>query len=186
MNDVKEMLKNLISMENINLMSPWDIINEVASNQYNEKNLYLKDRDVFERIPEVIRYILLLADFDTEVNMNGILGFLENSTGLFLNETIDALKKIEAFEDMEILKRIREILTRYGISTQILRDNVNKGNLYDINNFSNTHGDEYDEMADMICAEADKLYIRCHDRNIFDNLERYIEKNKDRFVEVMS
>lgn len=182
--DVKEILKSLISIEYISSMSPRDIINEVASNQYNKRKWDLKDRNIFERIPEVIRYILLLADFDTEVNMNSILGFLENSTGLFLNETIDALEKIEAYEDMKILKRIREILTRYGISTRTLRDDVNKGNLYDITDFSDTHGDKYDEMADLICEEANKLYIHCNDRNIFDTLERFIEKNRDQLLKL--
>lgn len=185
MHEVKQILKNLITLENLVVMSPSDIINEIASNQYNKSNRHIKERNVFVKLPVVIKDILLLADFDTELNMSGILGFLENSSGLFLSETIDTLERIGAYEDMEVLRNISIILNRYGVSTQTLRNNVNKENLYDITNFSNTHGAKYNEMADKIVEEAEKLYVYSYDRNIFDNLIIHIEKNKKQLAESM-
>jgi hypothetical protein len=40
--------------------------------------------------------VVLVLDSDTEVNMQGMLGFLENSTGLFLAEAIGAFDRIGA------------------------------------------------------------------------------------------
>lgn len=182
MDNNREILKNLMSIDNIEKMSAADIIDDIASNLYNEENFHIKEPNVFNRIPLIIKDIILLIDFDIEVNMNGILGFLENSTGLFLNETIDSLERIDAYEDMKILKNIADIMKRYNTSTYDLRENVNNESLYEITSFIKTHGDDYDEMADEIIMEADKLYIGNPDRNIFDNLEIYIEKHKKELV----
>jgi hypothetical protein len=182
MNEIREILKNLVSVERIPFMPPQEIINEIVSNQYNEKNDQFRDPKIFSNLPQVIQDILWLVDLDTELSMDGILGFLENSSGLYLAETIAALQRIGAQEDAEVLKNISNILARYSIDTQTLRENVNKGNLYDITSFLKTHGDQYEAMADEIIAEAEKLYIYTPDRNVFDQLEGYIERNKSKLL----
>ena len=187
MDNNREILKNLISIDNLEKMVAADIIDEIASNLYKKENFHIKKPNIINKIPLVIKDIILLIDFDIEVNMNSILGFLENSTGVFLNETIDALDRIGAYEDMKILKNIKDIMKKYNVSIYDLRENVNNGILYEITSFIETHGDEYDEMADEISMEADKLYIGDSDRNIFDNLEIYIEKHKKELVtEILS
>lgn len=183
MNVNKDILKNLITLENLKSMSASQIIDEIASNQYKENNRHLREKNTLDKLPTVIKDILLLADFDTELSMNGILGFIENSTGLFLNEIIDALQRIGATEDMNILKNISDTLNSYGIDTKTLRSNVNRGGVYEITKFVNTHGEEYDEMADKIIEQAKELYIYDSQRNIFDNLEIYIERNKRNLIE---
>ncbi|WP_418936961.1 DMP19 family protein [Paenibacillus anseongense] len=40
--------------------------------------------------------MLLILDFDIELQMNGIIGFLENSSGAYLEETMEALFRIRA------------------------------------------------------------------------------------------
>ena len=182
MSEIREILKNLVSVDRIPSMPPQEIINEIALNQYNGKNSHLKDPKIFSTLPQVIQDILLMADLDTELSMDGILGFLENSTGLYLAETIAALQRIGAQEDAEVLINISNILARYGIDTQTLRENVNKGNLYDITSFLETHGNQYDAMADEIIAEAEKLYINTSERNVFDQLEGYIGRNKRKLL----
>ena len=187
MDNNREILKNLISIDNLEKRVAADIIDEISSNLYKKENFHIKELNIINKIPLVIKDIILLIDFDIEVNMNSILGFLENSTGLFLNETIDALERIGAYEDMKILKNIKDIMEKYNVSIYDLRENVNNGILYEITSFIETHGDEYDEMADEISMEADKLYIGDSDRNIFDNLEIYIEKHKKELVaEILS
>ncbi|WP_010252876.1 DMP19 family protein [Acetivibrio cellulolyticus] len=182
MSNIKDIIKNLISADNMLNMSSSEIINEIASNQYNGKNGHLKDPIVFTKLPIVLQDILLLADFDTELNMNGILGFLENSTGLYLNETIEALGRIDAIEDRKIMDDIRSIMMAYGCSPINLRENVNKGYEYEITNFISTHGEEYEEMADKIEKESKRLYYRCPNRNIFDNLEVYVDQHKEELL----
>ena len=43
-------------------------------------------RDDLRSVPEELRIPLLVIDLDTEVAMQGMLGFLENSTGLYLEQ----------------------------------------------------------------------------------------------------
>lgn len=182
MDNNKEILKNLISIDRIEEMSASDIIDEIASNLYKKENFHVRTPNIINKIPLIIKHIILLIDFDIEVNMNGILGFLENSTGLFLEDTIDALERIGANEDTKILKNIKNIMEKYNISTNDLRENVNSGSLYEISSFIEIHGDEYDDMADEISMEADKLYISDPNRNVFDNLEIYIKKHKKELI----
>jgi hypothetical protein len=47
-------------------------------------------RENISEIPEILRRFFLFTDFDTKVIINGILGFLENSTGEYLAETIES------------------------------------------------------------------------------------------------
>jgi hypothetical protein len=59
-------------------------------------------RDRLHDISEALRVPILVLDFDTELSMNGILGFLENSTGGLFPETIDAFEKIGASETVSV------------------------------------------------------------------------------------
>jgi hypothetical protein len=62
--------------------------------------------------PAAVRTVVLVLDYETEVQMEGLLGFLENSTSRFLPETIDALQAIGAARTAEALREIRDELTR--------------------------------------------------------------------------
>ncbi|MEC0208763.1 DUF4375 domain-containing protein [Paenibacillus ehimensis] len=87
-----------------------EIMDHVGIKRYSEENIQLKDEEVFYKLPALLRDIVLLIDFDTELNMNGILGFLENSTGKYFNETIEVLERIGAAHDANALKDIKRIL----------------------------------------------------------------------------
>ncbi|XOK63679.1 hypothetical protein ACJ7K1_11395 [Paenibacillus elgii] len=54
-----------------------EIMDHVGINRYRQENIQLKDEEVFFRLPALLQDIVLLIDFDTELIMNGILGFLE-------------------------------------------------------------------------------------------------------------
>ncbi|PFM82699.1 DUF4375 domain-containing protein [Bacillus sp. AFS077874] len=133
-------------------------------------------------MPVVIIDIILIVNLDTELNMQGILGFLENSTGLFLDDTIETLQRIQAKEDYEILKAIKSILQQNNVSTQDLRNNVDNQTEYSITTFSETHSSKYDDMVSEISEVADNLYLYDGDRNLFDNLIKYVDTNKSNLV----
>src|SRR6202040_4397495 len=78
-------------------------------------------RDRLQEIAEPLRVPILVLDFDTEVCMQGMLGFLENSTGLFFAETIDAFEKIGASETVSVLRAIEKTLERHGVTPAQLR-----------------------------------------------------------------
>ena len=66
-------------------------------------------RDDLRSVPEVLRIPILIIDLDTEVTMEGMLGFLENFTGLYLVETIDALETLSAHKAAGTLRSIERI-----------------------------------------------------------------------------
>ncbi|MBP3952889.1 DMP19 family protein [Halalkalibacter suaedae] len=182
MNEYREIIKDLIQLNLLTKKSGEEIINEIALNLYNDENNHLTQKDVFYKLPVVIRDIILVINLDTELNMQGILGFLENSTGLFLGDTIDTLQRIQAKEDYEILKAINSILEQNNVSTQDLRNNVDNQMEYSITSFSETHSSKYDAMVLEISEVADKLYLYDGDRNLFDYLIQYVDINKNDLV----
>jgi hypothetical protein len=178
MDDTKALVRNLIGTRDISSMTAEDIVGNISLNLYEEQNSRIRE-EVFDSLPNLIKDIILIIDLDTELSMDGILGFLENSTGLFLEDTIQALERISAFADSKILKRIQTILRQHGTSTKRLREDVNAGALYEIASFSKTHGNTYDAMACEIAKEAENLYLYQIDRDIFSYLFQYTDQNKN-------
>lgn len=178
----QELLNNLVSFKQIKDKTGEEIVEEIASNLYEGENYLILQEEYFYKIPEQIRDIILLINFDNELAMEGILGFLENSSGVYLNDTIESLKKIQAEQDHNILKKIKHILDESNKSASQLRVNTNDQELYSIQGFSETHGSAFDDMVDRICQIAEKLYISSEDRNIFDNLILYIDKHKSLLI----
>ena len=182
MSEYHEIIKDLIQLNHITKNSGEEIINEIVSNLYNEENYHLTERDTFYKLPVVLRDIILVINLDTELNMQGILGFLENSTGLFLNDTIETLHRIQAKEDYEILKAIKSILEQNNVSTLGLRNKVDNQIEYSITTFSETHSSKYDDMVSEISEVAAKLYLDEGVRNLFGYLIKYVDTNKENLV----
>ncbi|MGG4345133.1 hypothetical protein ABEW68_26215 [Paenibacillus lautus] len=95
-------------------MSGEDIVGHIASNIYGKE--YTQLRESLDQVPIVFRDIVLLIDLDTELSMNGILGFLENPSGEYIDETIEALERIRADKDFNIMKNIKNLLSSNGIN----------------------------------------------------------------------
>src|SRR5688572_21466314 len=68
------------------------------------------------RLPEVLRTVLLVIDFDTELHMNGLLGLIENSVGEFLPEMIAALDLVGAPATAAALRNAQDIMARHQIT----------------------------------------------------------------------
>ncbi|OKP99784.1 DUF4375 domain-containing protein [Paenibacillus sp. P46E] len=151
-------------------LSSEEIVDSVCSNIYEPENAAARE-DVLKS-PGFLREIMLLIDLDTELTMNGILGFLENSSGRYLLETIQALQHIGASEDAEILEQIYQQLE----TTPAQR--IKSPGLHDISSFQ----DRYilnAEVLDGILRLSEALYLNTPDRNIFDNLVGYLSANRD-------
>lgn len=141
-------------------------------------------REDLRTVPEVLRIPILLIDLDTEVTMNGMLGFLENSTGLYLVDTIDALETISAHRTAGILRTVHKIMGDHCITVGQLREqgfaNVRH---HQIISFDQAHGPGLSQMADQIEHEAKKLYIyAAAGEAVFDLLQTYLEGRKGELV----
>lgn len=160
-----------------------EIINHLATRIYAEDMMPRHDKKVFQQFPIALQTIILIIDFDTEVAINSILGFLENSTGLYLYETIDAFDRIEANKTATILRDIVSVMSKYKTSVEDLRVNVNNQTLYSISSFSQTHGEQASKMADEIDLVTFNLYKEETVEKVFSLLANYIEHWKDNLIQ---
>ncbi|MCK9860652.1 DUF4375 domain-containing protein [Paenibacillus sp. ATY16] len=160
-----------------------DLIDHVCTNRYNKEIYYKNDKEVFKKLPEVLQDIILLIDLDTELNMNGLLGFAENSSGRYLDETIKVLERIGAVNDANALQEIKDILKEYGASTHILNHDIQLVQQYEVQVFAQTHQIFDDEFYDRIQKAEEKLYVYANQGNVFDHLTVYIEANKKELMD---
>jgi hypothetical protein len=58
--------------------------------------------------------------------MEGILGFLENPTGFYFTDTIDALEIIAAHDTAKILRGIQRIMYEHGVTVERLRSDLDQ------------------------------------------------------------
>jgi hypothetical protein len=138
-------------------------------------------RNRLRNLSEPLRVVILILDFDTEVTMNGMLGFLENSTGLFFAETIDDFKKIGSLETAEVLRCITGTLHKHGVTPSTLRSDFVGTELYQITNFRELHGD-LGSLPDEIERDAQRLYLYGKPDSselVWSLLEKFVEQNRE-------
>src|SRR5262245_27892411 len=149
-----------------------------------------KLRKDLRSVPEVLRIPILLIDFDGAVLMNGILGFLENSTGFYLADTIAAMEAIGAHGTAATLHTIQRIMAEHGVTHERLRADFARLQEGQITSFAKLHGEELSQMADLVSQESNKLYIYdlTYDRegeDVFGLLSVYIEQRRDELVALL-
>lgn len=137
-------------------------------------------RDCLREIAEPLRVPILVLDFDTELNMNGMLGFLENSTGLFFPETIEAFKTIGAFETVAVLQAIGNTLERHGVTPSRLRGDFDGTQEHQITSFQELHGD-LGTLPDEVEEDAKRLYLYAEPNtgeDVWALLGTFVEQNR--------
>jgi hypothetical protein len=157
-----------------------EIINNLAEYIDKEPFRTMKEEDI-SSIPEEMRVIMLIADFEAEFAINGIFGFLENSSGLYLDDTIDAYRIIGAVAAAETLVNIRGIMYTYNMSPQRLRENFSDLEEFQIVSSADVHGNEINPMMDDIETEIrrDFYLSKPGDDSISELLIKYIDERKE-------
>jgi len=169
-------------------MSTDEILDSLAVQIY--KPPLSKLREDLRSVPAVFRIPVLIIDFDTEVCMNSILGFLENSTGFYLADTIAAMEAIGARGTAATLRTIQQVMAEHRVTHERLRGDLARMQEWQISTFAECHGEELSQMADLVGRESKKLYIydRMHDRegeDVFVLLSAYIEQRRDELVALL-
>lgn len=183
MDKIRLVIRNLLQdNEDIFCLSSREIVEHICVGIYEAETYLIRDKDILKIIPQLIRDCVLLIDFDTEMNMNGIMGFLENSTGQFIEETVEVLERIGAVSDATALHNIKKSLDECGLKASILHANVQNLNEYQVSNFHLTHRNMDNELLNRIEQEAEHLYIYNQEQNIFDYLYDYIEANRQSLI----
>lgn len=136
MKELQDRVRRVLpDQEELMNISAADYMNHAALAIYNPGSLMLRDSQVFPKLPVLVRDLVLLIDLGTELSMNGILGFLENSSGRFIDETTEMLERIRANEDAQALGEIKRILEEAMSSTELLHQDLQQLQEYEISSF---------------------------------------------------
>jgi hypothetical protein len=118
------------------------IIQEIGCRLYEPPLSAVRVRDDFPSLASPLDIAILLIDCDTEIAMNGLLGFLENLTGAHLDATVRALALIGAERTARQFADIQEIMRRHCVSWDGLRSDFKGSKEFEISSFSALHGRE--------------------------------------------
>jgi hypothetical protein len=135
---------------------PLALLNDIAGRRFQEPLLSADPR----QLPEVMRNVVLLADLDAELHINGLGGFLENSLGGFLPEIILALEAIGARESAEALRSAQVVMANHGITHAMLRADNAHCEEFEVTSFRQAHGEAAAAMLHELYATVDpRLYL---------------------------
>ena len=166
----------------LDVLSARELIETVAIRIYEPP--LSKARERMLALPSAFRVVLLVLDFDTEVSMQGMLGFLENSTGLYLQETIQAFDQIGGRQTAAILRNIEGILEAHGVSTSQLRADFDGATPYQITSFNELHGD-LGSLPEEVDRKATGLYVYAEpgcSEDVWGLLEAFVAVNRASIV----
>jgi hypothetical protein len=156
---------------------------ERLGNPYEKKYHRVRELSDWPNLQNPLHVTLLLCDFHTELCMNGILGFLENSTGAYLDETIEVCRLIGAGQTANTLIQIREAMHEHSVSHHRLREDFANTTEFEISSFSDTHPGR-EEFAEAVCGLARTLYLYDDRGEPFDShLEDYLERHSDEMLD---
>ncbi|MBD5159085.1 MAG: hypothetical protein HDT23_02420 [Ruminococcus sp.] len=139
------------------------------------RNLWNYERSEWLEYNDFIQTAVFLIDFDTELSMEGIFTFLENSIGHYVPNIIKAFRDIGDDKDAEILSEICRLAPPYMIRGEFLKGGYNE---YDISVFGDDH-EMNPEVADKIELLESQLYLNSgYDmwQMLYDYLDRRISE----------
>jgi hypothetical protein len=174
-------LRALGHPDTFSIVNVQDLIEDLMVKAYEEPLSNIRNLSRWPMLSDPLHLVILLIDFDTEVCMNGLLGFLENSTGAFLDETIQAFQHIGAQPTADILNRTREAMHRHGVSHHSLRAPLAQAQEFQITSFAQLHGPALRDFSAEVNQLSRALYL--HDRSAqspWPRIEEYLEPHLDR------
>lgn len=117
------------------------IIQELGIEIYQPPLSLIREEAEFPDLDNPLHLIVLLVDCDTEISMNGMLGFLENLSGQHLGKTIEALDTIGAAKSADLFRSVERCMTKHGVTWAKLRGDFEGSTEYQITSFRELHGD---------------------------------------------
>ena len=128
-------------------MNAEEIIQDLAIKIYEKPLSQVREECNFPNLDSPLHLAMLLLDCDTEISMNGMLGFLENLTGRHLAPTIEALERIGAPKSAELLRAVQSCMKKHGVTWAKLRGDFEGTVEYQITSFRQLHGESLDAFS---------------------------------------
>jgi len=167
-------------------MTADEAIQDIGGRMYDPPLVGIRYQQDYPDLENPLHVIFLLCDCDIEIQMNGLLGFLENSTGEHLQATINALSGIGANHAAEDLRRISDCMSRHGITWAGLRADLEDSKEFEITTFAKTHGDRLRPFTEELRSIAPVFVIFAHSSGdpVYDLLCAYIEPRMEHLAEI--
>lgn len=157
----------------------WIDGNEINIKEYTGESLCEKiaiemwstDIKQWLKCADFIQSACFLIAFDTELTMEGIFTFLENSIGHYSPNIIQAFRAIGDNNDADILEKICQYAPPDIIRDEFLNNDQAE---YEITTFKSNH-ELTDEIVEIIEELDNKLYHHTN-FNIWDLLYKYLDE----------
>jgi Domain of unknown function (DUF4375) len=117
------------------------LIQELCREIYQRPLSKVRDEVDYPNLTNPLHLVILLIDCDTEIDMNGMLGFLENPTGRHLKQTIQALQLIGASKSAALFEAVQDCMTKNRITWERLSSDLEGSAEYEISSFRQRHGE---------------------------------------------
>jgi hypothetical protein len=158
-------------------MTPSDLLDEFSIKIYEPPLSEIRDSGLVRDLSNPIAVVMLVVDFDTEVEMNGINNWIGNSTGLYAEETVVALEMIGCVSQAMQLKHVLEIAAAAGMTHDAIREDRSGLAEFAVTSFSKIHGDKWDAASD----EISNIHSLINYEEIRAHAERYVAIHADAF-----
>ncbi|MHA7863599.1 DMP19 family protein [Flagellimonas marinaquae] len=129
----------------------------------------------FRNMPKQLQVVWLINELEAEVNNGGYLQFFTNSSGRYVDETIEALNLIGATYHHQLLLSAVEIVLKHNENTQVLNEKLSSKTMHQIFDFSELY--ENDELQGEL-NELDKAFYLYKEKLSKLKME-YFEINAD-------
>jgi hypothetical protein len=169
-------------------MTADEAIQGIEGKMYDPPLVGIRYQQGYPNLENPLHIVFLLIDCNIEIQMNGLLGFLENGTGEHLNATIDTLSIIGAYRVAEDLQQIYDCMSRHGVTWAKLRGDFEDSKEFEITTFSRTHGDSLRPFTEELREIAPNFDVFSHPSGepVYDLLCSYIEPRIDRLTEIIA
>lgn len=127
-----------------------DLVSEIGMAMWDEDFWGFRDDGQIEDLSNPLSVVMLVIAFRTEVEMNGIVDFLGNSTGVYAVETVGALRKIGCDEEATCLEEIIRIASESGMSYDEIQNDLEDVPEYTVTSFRELHGDKWNNACEAI------------------------------------
>lgn len=160
------------------------VIQDISVIIYEEPLAKVRDEFDYPNLINPLHLAILLIDCDTEIDMNGVLGFLENLNGRYLTNVTDVLKKIGAQKSAAVFDSIQVCMRKHNITWEQLRGDFDGANQYEITSFQKLHGSSLDSFANEI-SEISSGFSLFNSNNspedVYSFFVQYLEGIADQF-----
>jgi len=159
-----------------------EIIQDLAVKIYEKPLSQIRNEPEFPNLDSPLHLVVLLLDCDTEISMNGILGFLENLTGRHLGKTVEALERIGAPKSADLFRAVQSCMRKHGVTYPGLRRDFEEVAEYEITSFHQLHGESLEIFSKEICQTVGRFELFNKDsalEDVFESLQRYAQQRSN-------